>query len=34
MISDEILYRCEDFNWVPLFRIWGVIGYAPLLVLR
>ncbi|MBA0702524.1 hypothetical protein Goari_020717 [Gossypium aridum] len=34
MLSDEILYRCEDFNWVPLLRIWGAIGYAPLLVLR
>ncbi|MBA0696726.1 hypothetical protein Goari_003255, partial [Gossypium aridum] len=34
MILDEILYRCKDFNWVPLIEIWGVVGYAPLLVLR
>ncbi|KAG8482874.1 hypothetical protein CXB51_024464 [Gossypium anomalum] len=34
MIPDEILYRCGDFDWVPLLRIWGAIGYAPLLVLR
>ncbi|KAG8479006.1 hypothetical protein CXB51_028868 [Gossypium anomalum] len=24
----------ESFDWVPLSRIWGVVGYAPLLVLR
>ncbi|MBA0881968.1 hypothetical protein Goshw_030358 [Gossypium schwendimanii] len=29
-----ILYRCGDFNWVPLLGIWGAIGFAPLLVLR
>ncbi|MFQ6639428.1 hypothetical protein Gotur_015036 [Gossypium turneri] len=23
----------EDFDWVPLLRIWGVVGYASLLVL-
>ncbi|XP_012466256.1 uncharacterized protein LOC105784882 [Gossypium raimondii] len=34
MLPDEILYRCGDFDWVPLLRIWGAIGYAPLLVLR
>ncbi|KAA3484951.1 golgin subfamily A member 5-like [Gossypium australe] len=34
MIPDEILYRCGDFDWVPLLEIWGAIGYAPLLVLR
>ncbi|MBA0786364.1 hypothetical protein Gotri_025003 [Gossypium trilobum] len=34
MLLDEILYRCGDFDWVPLLGIWGVIGYAPLLVLR
>ncbi|KAG8474342.1 hypothetical protein CXB51_033538 [Gossypium anomalum] len=34
MIPDEILYRCGSFDWVPLLGIWGVIGYAPLLVLR
>ncbi|MBA0701371.1 hypothetical protein Goari_020419, partial [Gossypium aridum] len=31
MLPDEILYRCGDFNWVPLLGIWGAIGYAPLL---
>ncbi|MBA0845161.1 hypothetical protein Goarm_022262 [Gossypium armourianum] len=34
MIPDEILYRCGDFDWVPLLGIWGDVGYAPLLVLR
>ncbi|KAA3481525.1 coiled-coil domain-containing protein 102A-like protein [Gossypium australe] len=34
MIPDEILYRCEDFDWVPLLEIWRAVGYAPLLVLR
>ncbi|MBA0845309.1 hypothetical protein Goarm_022181 [Gossypium armourianum] len=31
---NEILYRCGNFDWVPLFGIWGAVGYAPLLVLR
>ncbi|MFQ6657692.1 hypothetical protein Gotur_027266 [Gossypium turneri] len=31
---DEILYRCGNFDWVPLLGIWGAVGYAPLLVLR
>ncbi|MFQ6621521.1 hypothetical protein Gotur_002042, partial [Gossypium turneri] len=34
LLPDEILYRYGDFDWVPLLEIWGVIGYAPLLVLR
>ncbi|MBA0755925.1 hypothetical protein Gogos_020516 [Gossypium gossypioides] len=34
MIPNEILYRCGEFDWVPLFRIWRAVGYAPLLVLR
>ncbi|MBA0729585.1 hypothetical protein Golax_023158 [Gossypium laxum] len=34
MLQDEILYRCGNFDWVPLLRIWGAVGYAPLLVLR
>ncbi|KAG8472097.1 hypothetical protein CXB51_036960 [Gossypium anomalum] len=34
LIPDEILYRCGDFDWVPLARIWGASRYAPLLVLR
>ncbi|MBA0636674.1 hypothetical protein Godav_029225, partial [Gossypium davidsonii] len=34
MLPDEILYRCGNFDWVPLLGIWGVVGYAPLLVLR
>ncbi|MBA0561462.1 hypothetical protein Golob_018285, partial [Gossypium lobatum] len=34
LILAEILYRYEIFNWVPLLRIWGAIGYTPLLVLR
>ncbi|MBA0659991.1 hypothetical protein Goklo_012059 [Gossypium klotzschianum] len=31
MILDEILYRCGEFEWVPLLGIWGVVGYATLL---
>ncbi|MBA0726784.1 hypothetical protein Golax_002588 [Gossypium laxum] len=34
LLPDEILYRCGDFDWVPLLEIWGAIGYAPLLILR
>ncbi|KAL1062050.1 hypothetical protein V6Z11_D13G054700 [Gossypium hirsutum] len=26
MLSDEILYRCGDFNWVPLLGIWGLLA--------
>ncbi|MBA0730349.1 hypothetical protein Golax_020302, partial [Gossypium laxum] len=34
LLPDEILYRCGDFDWVPLLGIWGAFGYASLLVLR
>ncbi|MBA0772132.1 hypothetical protein Gotri_007565 [Gossypium trilobum] len=34
MIPNEILYQCGDFNWAPLFRIWGATRYVSLLVLR
>ncbi|MBA0731361.1 hypothetical protein Golax_023176 [Gossypium laxum] len=34
MLTDEILYRCGDFDWVPLLGIWEAIGYASLLILR
>ncbi|KAG8489919.1 hypothetical protein CXB51_016001 [Gossypium anomalum] len=34
MVPDEILYRCGDFDWVPLLGIWGSVGYAPLLTRR
>ncbi|KAK5825463.1 hypothetical protein PVK06_020300 [Gossypium arboreum] len=34
MVPDEILYRCGNFDWVPLSRIWGATGYTPLLALR
>ncbi|KAG8480417.1 hypothetical protein CXB51_025094 [Gossypium anomalum] len=33
-IPGEILYRCGNFDWVPLAGIWGASGYTPLLVLR
>ncbi|MBA0765811.1 hypothetical protein Gotri_014948 [Gossypium trilobum] len=33
LLPDDILYQCGDFDWVTLLRIWGVVGYAPLLVL-
>ncbi|MBA0645900.1 hypothetical protein Goklo_013931 [Gossypium klotzschianum] len=34
MIPNEIMYRCGDFEWVPLLRIWGAVGYASSFVLR
>ncbi|MBA0785108.1 hypothetical protein Gotri_025297, partial [Gossypium trilobum] len=34
LLPNEILYRCSDFDWVPLLGIWGAVRYAPLLVLR
>ncbi|KAK5824796.1 hypothetical protein PVK06_019580 [Gossypium arboreum] len=34
LIPDKILYRCGDFDWVPLAVICGAIGYVPLMVLR
>ncbi|MBA0609015.1 hypothetical protein Godav_021149 [Gossypium davidsonii] len=34
LLLDEVLYRCGNFDWVPLLRIWGSVEYAPLLVLR
>ncbi|MBA0877704.1 hypothetical protein Goshw_002033, partial [Gossypium schwendimanii] len=34
LLPGEILYRCGDFDWVPLIGIWGAVGYTPLLVLR
>ncbi|MFQ6653261.1 hypothetical protein Gotur_024747 [Gossypium turneri] len=34
LLPDEILYRCGNFDWVPLLGIWEAVGYAPLLVLR
>ncbi|MBA0635146.1 hypothetical protein Godav_025547, partial [Gossypium davidsonii] len=34
LLLDGILYRCGDFDWVPLLGIWGAVGYAPLMVLR
>ncbi|MFQ6664983.1 hypothetical protein Gotur_031893, partial [Gossypium turneri] len=29
LLPDEILYRCGNFDWVPLLEIWGASGYAP-----
>ncbi|KAK5833196.1 hypothetical protein PVK06_017011 [Gossypium arboreum] len=34
LVPSEVRYRCGNFDWVPLLGIWGVVGYAPLLVLR
>ncbi|MBA0819854.1 hypothetical protein Gohar_019490 [Gossypium harknessii] len=34
LLPNEILYRCGDFDWVPLPGIWRAVDYAPLLVLR
>ncbi|KAG8496208.1 hypothetical protein CXB51_009166 [Gossypium anomalum] len=29
-----LLYKCGSQDWVPLLRLWGGVGYAPLLVQR
>ncbi|KAG8498428.1 hypothetical protein CXB51_006917 [Gossypium anomalum] len=34
LVPSEVLYRCGSFDWVPLPRIWGAVGYTLLLVLR
>ncbi|MBA0575887.1 hypothetical protein Golob_025383, partial [Gossypium lobatum] len=34
LLPDEILYRCGNFDWVPLLGILGAVGYVPLLLLR
>ncbi|KAG8481785.1 hypothetical protein CXB51_026438 [Gossypium anomalum] len=34
LVPDEIMYRCGNFDWVPLLGIWGATGYTPLLALR
>ncbi|MBA0880195.1 hypothetical protein Goshw_013568 [Gossypium schwendimanii] len=34
MVPDEILYRCRDFDGVPLLGLWGAVRYTPLLMLR
>ncbi|KAG8488724.1 hypothetical protein CXB51_016674 [Gossypium anomalum] len=34
LVPSEVLYRYGSFDWVSLPGIWGVVGYAPLLVLR
>ncbi|KAH1092331.1 hypothetical protein J1N35_019588 [Gossypium stocksii] len=34
MVPNEVLYRCGNFDWIPLPGIWVAVGYAPLLVLR
>ncbi|KAG8485257.1 hypothetical protein CXB51_021794 [Gossypium anomalum] len=34
MVPDEIMYRCGNFDWMPLLGIWGATGYTPLLALR
>ncbi|MFQ6663455.1 hypothetical protein Gotur_030984 [Gossypium turneri] len=33
LLPDEILYRCGNFDWIPLLGIWGASGYAPLLIM-
>ncbi|KAL1186073.1 hypothetical protein V6Z11_A01G154700 [Gossypium hirsutum] len=34
MVPNEIMYRCGNFDWVPLLGIWGATGYTPLIALR
>ncbi|KAL1162672.1 hypothetical protein V6Z11_A07G218700 [Gossypium hirsutum] len=34
LFPSEVIYYCGSFGWVPLPGIWGVVGYAPFLVLR
>ncbi|GMI80450.1 hypothetical protein HRI_001714300 [Hibiscus trionum] len=31
---NNIVYKCGDYDWVPLLGIWGATGYASLLVSR
>ncbi|MFQ6628787.1 hypothetical protein Gotur_006647 [Gossypium turneri] len=31
LLPNEILYRCGDFDWVLLLKIWGAVGYVLLL---
>ncbi|KAG8480383.1 hypothetical protein CXB51_025105 [Gossypium anomalum] len=33
-VPDDIMYKCGNYNWVPLLGIWGATGYTPLLALR
>ncbi|MFQ6628791.1 hypothetical protein Gotur_006647 [Gossypium turneri] len=32
LLPNEILYRCGDFDWVLLLKIWGAVGYVLLLL--
>ncbi|KAK5825502.1 hypothetical protein PVK06_020342 [Gossypium arboreum] len=34
LVPSEVLYRYGSFDWVPLLGIFGVVGYALLLILR
>jgi len=34
IIPSSFVYKCGDFEWVPLIGIWGGVGYAPLMALR
>ncbi|XP_016738010.1 uncharacterized protein [Gossypium hirsutum] len=34
MVPDESMYRCGNFDWVPLLGIWGATEYTPLIALR
>ena len=34
MSRPPLLYRCGNLSWVPLFRTWRMISYAPLLAPR
>ena len=29
-----LLYRCGDKTWIQLPGLWGVVSYAPLMVVR
>ncbi|MBA0770398.1 hypothetical protein Gotri_019043 [Gossypium trilobum] len=29
-----LLYKCGNQDWVPLLKLWGGVGYAPLMVQR
>ncbi|KAG8480520.1 hypothetical protein CXB51_024625 [Gossypium anomalum] len=29
-----LIYKCGSQDWVPLLRLWGGIGYAPLMIQR
>ena len=34
MSQPPLLYQCGNLSWMPLFGLWGMISYAPILTIR